>query len=46
MAKAKKTTKPRPKKYEEPLTVKGSFMDIMNASVKNAAEKANDKKQS
>ena len=36
--------KPRPKKYEEPLVVKGTFMDVIKASVKDA--KSRDKKKS
>ena len=35
--------KPRTKKYEEPLVVNGSFMDVIKASVKDA--KSRDKKK-
>ncbi len=37
--------KERPKKYEEKLAVKGSFMDIMKAATKHA-EKHSEKKKS
>lgn len=32
-------------KYEEKLAVKGSFLDIIQASVKNANDKTTDKKK-
>ncbi len=49
MAKAvkKKEDKPAPKKrgkYDEKLTVKGSFLDIMKAAVKDADNKSAKKK--
>ena len=49
MSQEKKTSppsraaKPRSKKYEEPLKVNGTFMDVINASVKDA--KSRDKKK-
>jgi len=41
MAKAKKT---RDKKYQEKLAIKGNFMDIIGAVVKNANDKVPKKK--
>ncbi len=38
MAKAEKKAiekKPRPEKYEKPLQVKGTFMDVINVAVKH-----------
>lgn len=35
MAKAKKTTKPRPKKYEAPLAIKGTFAEVFQVVKKN-----------
>ncbi|MEO6833126.1 MAG: hypothetical protein ABI378_11440 [Chitinophagaceae bacterium] len=43
MAKAQKPTKERPKKYDDKLAVKGSFMDVIKASVKDAENKGKDK---
>ncbi len=39
-----KKDKPRAGKYEDKLAVKGSFLDIMKASVKHADSKAVKKK--
>jgi hypothetical protein len=43
--KKKNTEKPRPEKYDEKLKVKGGFLDIMKASMKDANSK-NKKKDS
>lgn len=45
MAKADKPKKPRAKKYDEKLAVKGSFLDIIKASVKDAENKTAPKKE-
>jgi hypothetical protein len=45
MAKAAKPKKPRSDKYDKPLAVKGSFLDIIKASVKDAENKTADKKE-
>ncbi len=39
MAKAKKTSKPRPKQYEQKLAIKGSFADVFKVVKKNKEEK-------
>lgn len=39
MAKATKPKKERSKQYEEKLQVKGSFLQLMQAAVKNAKDK-------
>lgn len=45
MAKKVKTKKkPRPEKYDEKLTVTGSFKDLMKAAVKHAENKSAPKK--
>jgi hypothetical protein len=45
MAKAKKVKKSnRPTKYDEKLTVNGSFKDLMKAAVKHAEKKSAPKK--
>ena len=44
MAKAAKAKKPRGK-YEEKLVVKGSFLDLMQAAVKDADKKSAPKKK-
>ncbi|MBF9252163.1 hypothetical protein I2I11_02545 [Pontibacter sp. 172403-2] len=41
----KEGSKERPKKYDEKLKVKGSFLDIMKASVKDADKKSAKKKE-
>jgi hypothetical protein len=40
MAKAKKAAKPRAKKYEEKLSIKGSFSDVFKVVKKNKEQKA------
>lgn len=35
MAKAKKTSKPRPKKYEEKLAIEGTFAEVFKVVKKN-----------
>lgn len=40
-----KPTKKRPENYEEKLKVKGSFLDIMKAAVKDANNKEPKKKE-
>jgi hypothetical protein len=44
MAKAKKAKSNRPTKYDEKLTVNGSFKDLMKAAVKHADNKSAPKK--
>lgn len=47
MAKAKKKGKSkRPENYDEKLAVKGTFLDIMKASVKHAEKHSAPKKKS
>lgn len=43
MAKAKKTAKPRPKKYDEKLAINGSFADVFKVVKKNKEGKASKK---
>lgn len=43
MAKAKKASKPRPKKYNEKLAIKGSFTDVFKVVKKNKEDKASKK---
>lgn len=45
MTKIKKNIKKPRGKYEEKLVVKGSFLDIIQASVKNANDKTTEKKK-
>ena len=45
MAKAAKTTKPCATKYDEKLAVKGSFIDLIQAAVKDAKNKTAEKKK-
>lgn len=48
MAKAtdKKPTKPRPSKYDEKLSIKGTFADVFKVVKKNKEEKRNAKRNS
>lgn len=39
MAKAKKALKERPKKYDEKLAIKGSFVDVFKVVKKNKEDK-------
>ena len=39
MARAKKNKKPRPDKYEEKLSIKGTFADVFKVVKKNKEEK-------
>ncbi len=39
MAKAKKTITPRPKNYEAPLAIKGTFADVFKVVKKNKEDK-------
>lgn len=43
MAKAKKSLKPRAKKYEQKLAIKGTFADVFKVVKKNKEEKASKK---
>lgn len=45
MAKAAKPKKPRAKKYDEKLAVNGSFIDIIQAAVKQSKDKTAAKKE-
>lgn len=45
MAKAKKTPKPRANKYEEKLSVNGSFADVFKVVRKNKEQKQNPPKK-
>jgi hypothetical protein len=44
-SKPKKETKKRPDKYEKPLQVNGTFMDIINAAVKHTKNNTPKKKK-
>lgn len=43
MAKAKKTAKPRPKKYDTKLAINGGFADVFKVVKKNKEDKATPK---
>jgi len=43
MAKAKKSPKQRPQKYEQKLAIKGTFADVFKVVKKNKEEKASKK---